>query len=212
MPQSVSYQINRNCRACFLHKGCASVCLRGKNAMGHRPLVIFTDTPDFYSNNATRPYAMHTGQILDNLLARMSVDPADVAYEYTLRCYAKDTLPSKKAERAPCILECNKYRFATIAKTRPKAIVVLGDVSLEAFTGKTKVGKYSERKVPAWEGVVRKFVPHVWVGYSLLNILYGNISDTVPVGRVLWNAATEAGLNPKPNPKVKPFTWPTIDR
>lgn len=172
--------------------------------------MVFTDYPDYFADNGRKPYMLDTGKFLDWLLARMSVDPADVALDYTLRCYAQKTLPGRKADRAPIILACNRYRFATIAKCKPKAIVVLGDTSLEAFTGKSKCGEFVEQQVVAWEGVVREFVPKVWVGYNPQYSLFGDPGSTVSLARVLWMAAKQAGLNPKVNTNVEPFKWPTV--
>lgn len=203
-------QINPKCRACQLHKYAhpRAVCLKGKNVDKPKRLVIFTDYPDYYADHAQKPYAMDCGRLLDWMLKRMSIDPKRVAYEYTLRCYPQKSLPTTKAKRANCILECNGYRFATIAKLRPKAVVCLGQTSLEAFTGKTKVGDYSERKVGVQQTSVSRFVPNVWIGYSLQYCLISP-SDSVQVFRTIWCAAEEAGLKPKINASVPPFAFPT---
>lgn len=206
-------QINPTCKACICHESAnkKSVCLKGRNAEGTRKLVVFTDYPDYFANGSGRGYTLDCRRILDWLFQRMSVDPGRVAYEYTLRCYAKDTLPSTKAERAVCIEECSEYRFNAINILRPRAIVVLGQTSLEAFTGKTQIGQWTERKIRAWEPVVREWVDSVWVGYSLQYILRpdGGASDTPSVFRILFQAAKDAGLNPQIDPSVPPFTWRT---
>lgn len=205
--KSNEYQINPSCTACVCHKSARSVCLKGRNTNGLRRLVVFTDHPDYFADNAGRPYAMDVRRLLDWMFYRMSVDPKDVAYEYTLRCYAKNTLPTQKADRAICIEECAQYRFATIAKLKPKAIAVLGTVSLEAFTGHTQIGNWVDRpKVRAWEPVVRDYVENVWVAYSL-NFCIMSPSSTPSVFRVLYQASREAGLNPVINPNIPPFVW-----
>lgn len=209
MPK-VNYQINPSCKDCPLYKGAhkKAICLKGKNSDTHKPLVIFTDHPDHYANHAQRPYAMDSGRLLDWMLKRMSIDPAKVAYEYTLRCYPKGSLPTTKAGRAACIMECNKYRFARIAKIKPKAIVTLGLASLEAFTGKTKLKTSTERNWRAWEPVVARHCPTVWTSYSLAYCLMSP-TDSTQVARTIWCAAEEAGLNPKVDASVPPFAFPT---
>lgn len=201
-------QINPSCKDCQLHIGASCVCLKGKGS-AKGSLMIFSDYPDYFADRARRPYSMDVGKLLNWLLLRMSVDPEDVVYEYTLRCYAQKTLPTTKAERYVCIQECNQYRFATIAKCRPKAIVTFGQVSLEAFTGKTRVKDNSGLNVPTNEGLVKKYVPHVWCGYS---VQYGLMSPAeVPdMFRTIWYAAKEAGFKLKINPNVPPFVWPNI--
>lgn len=205
-----THQINPSCTACQLHKGCKTVCMKDKNADGRRKLMIFTDYPDYVSDAARRPYFTDTGEILNWMLERMSVNSKEVAYGYTLRCQSTKTEPSKKADRAAVIVECNQYRFASIAKCKPKAIVALGNTSLEAFTGKSKAGDYQGRTVKAWEGVVRDYVEHVWVGYSLQYILFQGVTETPNTFRTIFKAAKEAGLNPKLNPEIKPFKWKTV--
>lgn len=213
MPKpNLEYQINPSCTRCVCHTtaNTNSVCLRGRNTKGRKRLVVFTDYPDYFANASGRGYTLDTKRMLDWLFQRMSVDPESVGYEYTLRCYSKDSLPSTKADRAVCIEECSEYRFATIAKLQPKSIAVLGTVSLEAFTGKTQIGQHVECKRRAWEPIVRDYVDEVWVGYSLQYILTSP-SDTPSVFRVLWQAAVDAGLKPKLNPEIPPFQWRNLN-
>lgn len=202
-------QINPTCKACSLHLGASCVCLKGRgNAKGS--LMIFSDYPDYFADRARRPYSLDVGKFLDWCMKRMSIDPDDVVYEYTLRCYAQKTLPTTKAGRYVCIQECNQYRFATIAKLRPKAIVVFGQVSLEAFTGRTRVKDNSDLvPIACNEGLVKKYVPHVWCGYS---VQYSLMSPAASPNafRTMWYAAKEAGFKPKINADVPPFVWPNI--
>lgn len=198
-------QIKPDCKRCSCHETARTVCMRGHNSRDHRPLVVFTDFPDYFADNSGKPYALDTRRILDWMFRRMSVSPGDVALEYTLRCYSPK-LSKAKAGRAPAIEACSRYRFATIARLRPKAIAVLGQISLEAFTGKSKVGDHEGTRIRAWEPVVRDHVDEVWVGYSIAYCLISP-SDTYRVFRVLYRAAEDAGLNPKLNPNIPPFIW-----
>lgn len=202
-------QINANCRRCPLHQNSKRVCLRDRNTEDRKRLVLFIDHPDYFADHLNKPFAFDTGKILDWMFARMSIDPADVGYSYTLRCYPKKELPGAKAERAVLIQECASYRFATIKRTRPKAIVAMGKVSLEAFTGKAQIGDFEGRRIPAWEPVVRDFVDGIWISHGTSYILTSP-SDTPRVFRVLYKAAEEAGLNPQLNPEIPPFQWRNI--
>lgn len=208
---STTHQINPSCDACLLHE-CAhkrAVCLKGKNTDARRALMVFTDHPDYFADHAQRPYAMDCGRLLDWMFLRMSIDPKRVAYDYTLRCYPKKSLPGSKADRANLILECNQYRFASIAKVRPRAIACLGQTTLEAFTGQAKVGPLAERDYVPWEGVVRKYVKRVWIGYNPWACLGPSASDAVSIFRTLWQAAEDANMKPVLNPSVPPFNFPT---
>lgn len=201
--------INPSCTACSLHQYAnkKSVCLAGRNVSSRKRLVIFTDHPDYFADNSHRPYTLDVRHILVWLLARMSVKSEDVAFEYTLRCYPQKSLPTTKAERATCIEECSTYRFAMVAKLKPKAIVALGQTSLEAFTGCTRIGDYEGRSVDCWEGIVRKHGPsNVWIGYSI-NYILVSPAETPNVFRTIFRAAEQAGLNPKLDPSVPPYKW-----
>lgn len=203
--------INAACTACQLHETASdrAVCLKGKGVDQRRKLLIYTDVPDFFADRAGRAYTGEVYRILSWMLRRMSVDLDQVAFDYTLRCYPARSLPTTKAYRAECIMACAQYRFATVAKVRPKAIVCLGNVSLEAFTGKTKIGEYEGRRIWAWEPVVRDYTDGVWVGYSIA-YLQQYPGDAPSVFRTIWRAAEEAGLKPTIDKEVKPYTWNTF--
>ncbi len=205
-----TYQINPKCTRCPLHQQAQpkSICLRGRiyDKTQKPRLIIYTDSPDYISDNSGRSYTLDTGRILDWFLDRMSVSKSDVAYDYTLRCYPNKKLPTTKADRAALIEECSSYRFATIAKIRPRAVVGLGQTTLEAFTGKTRIGDWQGRSVLCWEGVVRDFAERIWIGYSL-NYILAYPSDTPSVFRVIFRAAEAAGLKPKIDPSIPPFQW-----
>lgn len=201
--------INSECNWCPLHESAKSVCLKGRNTDKHRPLMIFTGHPDYFADNAGKGFSMDSGRILDNILMRMSINPDDVAYDYVLRCYPKKTMPSTKEGRSNCVRECNHYRFASIARVKPRAIVCLGGVAFEAFTGKSsnQLKQWLERECRAWEPVVGKYAKSVWVGYTLELILLKSAADTVSTAAAIWFAAEQAGLKPKVNPSVRPFEW-----
>lgn len=208
-PTRTATQVNSTCNRCKLHEQCnpKSVGLRGYNTGDQKKLAIFTDAPDYFADRAQRPYSLDVKRMLDWLLARMSVDPKDVAYEYTLRCYGgEDGIPTTKAGRAEVIEACSMYRFASVKRLKPRSIVVAGQASFEAFTGGGKVGDNEGRKHRAWEGVVRDYCEGVWCSYSI-NYILTSPSDTPRVFRTIYRAAEEAGLNPKLDPTVPPYQW-----
>ncbi len=205
-------QINKTCNACPLHKSAKSICLQGLRVESPRPLMIYAPHPDYFSDNAKRAFANDSGRFLDWVLARLSIPVDSVAYDYVLRCYPRGKLPTTKAGRAEYALECNHYRFANIAKVKPRAIVTVGGAAFELFTGKgsTLLKEHLERPVPAWENVVKRYSPNIFPAYSLEMILLKSPSDCVSLVRTVYNAAIEAGLKPRFNPVIKPFSWPIL--
>lgn len=205
----MSNSLNPNCTACVCHQFANHICMAGTRTEGEKKLMIFTDYPDFFADRTGKPYTQDTGALIDWLLARMSVNPEDVALDYTLRCYAKEAKLTTKAGRAEAIEECARYRFASITKCKPRSIVALGQASMEAFTGKTKIADHEGCEERAWESVVAEFSPSVWVSYSIAYLLISP-SDTPRVFRTIFASAKQAGLHPKINPKVPPFRWRNI--
>lgn len=203
---SETNQINPACKACSCYKTAKRVCLKGRNVDERRRLMIFTDYPDYFADQTGKPYALDTGEFIDWLLKRMSINPEDVALDYTLHCYAKDAKLTTKAGRAVAIEECSHYRFASIAKVRPRVIVALGQASMEAFTGKTKVADCEGQSFRAWEGVVADFSDQIWIGYSIAYALISP-SDSGRIYRTIYAAARKAGLKPKIDPSIPPFRW-----
>lgn len=203
----INNQINPACTECKLHepKG-TSVCLKGSGVDGKKKLMIFADQPDYFANNARKGFVLDVLDFWAYILSCMSISIEDVAFDYTVRCYNKAGVASTKAARGPIIIACSSYRFKSIDKVEPKAIVVSGSASLEAFTGKTKVSDYHENTVKAWEGRVRKHVPHVWVCHSAAFAMTA-ASESIPIFRTVWQAAEEAGLEPVINPSAINLVW-----
>lgn len=206
MPEKNTYSINPSCKNCNLHERSRTVCFDGCGTASHKPLLLYAEAPDYFADHTGKPFGLDVGSFLDWLISRMCLSRLSVAYDYIYRCYTKNP-PRKKVDRASIILECNEYRFANLKKIKPKAIVTLGQVPLEALTGKSQVKDFAERKVRAWEGVVRKYVEHVWCTYSPNYPIVGDPGASVEMYRTIFMAAKEAGLNPKPVTDVKPFIW-----
>lgn len=169
--------------------------------------MVFTDMPDYFADNSKRSYAMHSGKLLDWMFYRMSIDPDEVAYDYVLRCYGrKELLPTTKAGRGELIEACAAYRFGNISRCSPKALVGLGTATLEAFTGKSKVGEVEGLELRCWEGVVQQYSPTIWISYSP----WAHASEAPNIFRTIYCAAESAGLNPKLDPSVEPYVWPDL--
>lgn len=201
--------IRSDCCRCPLHEEANTVCLAGRGAI-NAALMLFVDYPDSISDKAGRPFKLATGELLDWMFQRMSIDPAKIRYEYTLRCYPKNKkLISTKDKRDICFRGCNQYRYKVLKKIKPKAVVVMGNISLEAFTGRVKISEVQGLKIECNEPAVKEVIKEVWCAASPYQLLQVP-SDTPNVYRVLFQAAKEAGLKPKINPEVKPYRWEII--
>jgi uracil-DNA glycosylase len=103
---------------------------------------------------------------------------------------------------------CSVYRVATLQQLRPKTIVAMGSVACEAFIGEQKVGNFEGTCWIPNEPFVREFVERVWITYSPAYALE-DPSNAVSIYRTLYQAAEEAGLNPKFNKEAKAFDYGT---
>ena len=87
-----------------------------------------------------------------------------------------------------------------------KAIVTMGKIALEAFTGNSELKGFEGMSWGAKEIEVRsKGVEQIWVTYNP-TYLSEKPAETPEVYRVLWRAAQAAGLTPKET-KVPPYDW-----
>ena len=84
----------------------------------------------------------------------------------------------------------------------------MGSVACEAFIGEQKVGNFEGTCWIPNEPFVREFVERVWITYSPAYALE-DPSNAVSIYRTLYQAAEEAGLNPKFNKEAKAFDYGT---
>jgi uracil-DNA glycosylase family 4 len=142
------------------------------------------------------------------LLRRMSIT-SGFYIDYVLKCYPKNCRQfGTKAHRANMIEACATYRLATLQQMKPRALVAMGTTACEAFTGSEKVSEWAGARWIPNEPFVREFLEGIWVTYSPGYALQG-ASESVPIYRTLFQAAEEAGLNPKFNPNVKHYDYGT---
>lgn len=196
-----------NCRDCKLNNFCANPCLPGIGNQEEARLGIFLDQPNWMDDKRNKPFVSEPAELLYHFIDRMGIDRKFVWLDYVLKCAAGKQVPSRKAERLQCIEACSKYRFATL-QTLPnlKAIVSMGRIALEAFTGNSELAKFEGMSWTPNESQVRDCgVGAIWVTYNP-SYLLEKPAETPEVYRVIWRAAESAGLQPKET-KVKPYKW-----
>lgn len=198
---------DHRCQDCSLFSKCHNPCLPGKGNAETAVLAIFVDQPSWMDDQRRESFVSDPAKLLWHFIDRMGINRDCVWLDYVLKCGAGKGVPTRKAERAVCIEACSKYRFATL-QTLPqlKAIVTMGKIALEAFTGNTELKNFEGCAWWPSEPAVRDTgVNKVWVTY---NPAYckEKPAETPEVYRVIWRAAESAGLKPKET-KVEPFDW-----
>jgi uracil-DNA glycosylase len=103
---------------------------------------------------------------------------------------------------------CSYYRVATLQQIRPRAIVAMGAIAVEAFTGSNELKNFEGARWTPSEPFVRELVEGVWACYSPAYPLQ-DPAASVGIYRTLFSAAEEAGLNPQFNPNVTHFDYGT---
>lgn len=199
---------NPACRLCKLSNWAASVCLQGLGNPDTARLVILVGEPTYQDDLQRRSFVSDGAAILKNLFLRMSVDiETDVYFDYCVKCYGGKHMPKQKAERLACYEACSTYRFATL-QNMPNvgAVVAMGKLAVEATIGVSELKHFEGESWTPSELDMRRHVPHVWVTYSPAYLLE-KPAEIPNVYRVLFTAAAEAGLNPKPNLTAPHYVW-----
>lgn len=196
-----------DCVDCDLHLKCKHRCLPSIGDQDCK-LAIFLDQPGFLEDRKGLSWVGDSAAFVMYCLRRMSVDPDLVYRDYIIKCYTAK-LPGKKPERMGLVRACSQYRFASLQEMpHLKAVVVLGALGCETMTHCKTVG---DKQGAEWEPIsplMRQHVPHVWVGFSP-GLLREKAGEAGSIYRVIFMAAKEAGLNPKPNLAIKPYEFPT---
>lgn len=179
----------------------------GRGDQWNARLVIFVDQPTWMDDMRNRPFVSQSGELLLHFIDRMGIDRKYVWFDYVIKCGVGSMMPKQKSERLKCLEACSKYRFGTL-QTMPnlKAVVTMGRVALEAFTGNSELKNFVGMSWQATEPAVRDCgIDRVWVTYNPLYLLE-KPAETPEVYRVIWRAAEAAGLQPRET-KIKPFNW-----
>jgi len=195
-----------NCTDCDLHKKCKHRCLPSHGDLKICKLAIYLDTPNMVEDRKGRSFEGQSADFVRFCLARMSV-PLELVYlDYIIKCYP-GKLPGVKSERMGYVAACSQYRFASLQDMpNLKALVALGSLGCETFTGDKTVGARAGAEWPPLGHTMKSLVPHVWIGYSP-GMLQEKPSEAGAIYRVIWAAAEEAGLAPQFNPNLKPFQF-----
>lgn len=153
-----------------------------------------------------RPFVSRAGEILLNLLGRMSLTTEQVYLDYTVKCWAGKKMPKQKCDRLVCIEACSYYRFATLQNMpNLRKIVGMGSLTLEAITGSTEMKHFEGESWTPREIELRQW-GEVWITYSPA-YLEEKPAEIPNVSRIIWTAAQEAGLEPRVNLEYPHLAW-----
>jgi uracil-DNA glycosylase family 4 len=195
-----------DCNDCELHKKCRHRCLSSFGDLKTCKLAIYLDHPNIVEDRRGRSFVGQSADFVRFCLERMSVPLDQVYLDYIVKCYPSK-LPGPKADRMACVAACSCYRFASLQDMpKLKALVALGSLGCETFTGSKSVGDRAGAEWKPLGHTMQSLVPHVWIGYSP-GMLIEKPSEAGAIYRVIWRAAEEAGFSPQFNSKIKPYQF-----
>jgi uracil-DNA glycosylase len=124
-----------SCQKCGLGR------LRLKAVPGDGPenaaIMFIGEAPGWHENQQGRPFVGPAGQLLDELLAAISLKRQDVYICNVIKCRPpenRDPLPDE-------IAACADYLDRQIAIIKPKVIVTLGRYSMAKFFGQESISR-----------------------------------------------------------------------
>lgn len=195
---------NNNCEDCCLASRAKTVCMPSQGDVSCK-LAIYLDSPAYIEDRRGKSFIGDNAEFVKWCLRRMNVDPAQVYFDYIVKC-CPGKLPGKKEDRMECVRACSQYRFASLEKlTKLKAMVALGGLGCETFTLDKTIGHKAGAEWVPPSKLMQQFIGHIWIGYSP-GLIKEKPSEAGAIFRVIWKAAEEAGFDLKIM-KIKPYEF-----
>lgn len=121
---------DQNCDRCPLHENAKSVCLLGS---GPSPcdVGIIGEAPGEREDDESKVFVGRAGQYLHDVLEAVGFKREEVFITNAVSCRPPGNRTPKKRE----IDACNHWLQYQLSKVRPKYILLLGNVALQAVTG-----------------------------------------------------------------------------
>lgn len=150
---------NKNCTKCPLHKTCNIVCLPASGPHSAE-IMLVGEAPGANEDEGGKPFIGASGRLLDRFLESAGFDRQDIYITNAVLCRP----PNNKKPTKSQVNKCNEYLQARIAYVKPKIIVALGAVAMEALTGLTGIRKLRGKPI---ETAGRYVMPTYHPAYAL---------------------------------------------
>lgn len=122
-----------SCSKCDLHKSrTQAVFSRGV----FNPRILFIgEAPGYEEDLMGKPFVGRSGKLLDKWIAYLNID------SYAITNVVKCRPPRNRAPSKAEVEACKPYLLQQLALYKPKLIVLLGKVAIEALLGKRKLSR-----------------------------------------------------------------------
>ena len=126
------------CRNCSLWEHAKSNCIEGRGSI--TPTVLFVgQNPGVDEDEAGRVFIGESGQLLQDLIDKYKI--SNYYITNAVKCHSPMNRTPNRTEIKACFL----YLFEEIQRLKPKIIVPLGNVALQAILGVTGIHSYRHR-------------------------------------------------------------------
>ena len=128
---------NPECRGCSLYEDAQSVCLCGVGPIPTR-LMIIGEAPGYTEDEVSKPFQGQSGKLLRSTLKEYGLSDGDIFISNAVKCRPPGNRTPDKGE----VKACEWYLWEEIKAVQPQVILSLGNVSLQALTGRSGITKY----------------------------------------------------------------------
>ena len=162
--------------------------------------MIVGEAPGKNEDEGGKPFIGRSGELLDKFLATANLHRDEVYITNAVLCRP----PNNKTPTKSQIKKCNEYLLARIKLVRPKIIITLGAVALQAVAGLTGIRKLRGKPIqyndmfilptyhPAFVLRDAKFEPIVHADFKVVRQLldYGGLPEEKNANIILVNSKT----------------------
>lgn len=139
---------NPNCTLCPLHENAEHVCLMGTGKKKAK-IMIVGEAPGEREDEQHAAFVGPAGQLLTELLAEVGITREECYITNAVKCRPMGNATPSRAQAKVCQLA---YGSKEVLRVRPDWIITLGNVALQALTGKSGITKHRGKRY-AYEGI-----------------------------------------------------------
>lgn len=146
--ESIRNLRNPNCQACGLCEDAETVCLWGSGPAS-TPIMVIGEAPGSQEDQAGKPFVGKTGQLINEAFEKVGIKRRDVYITNAVKCRPEGNRTPKVAE----IRACASYLRQEFADVKPRFVLLLGNVPLQATLGVKGIQKLRGKPIER-DGVI----------------------------------------------------------
>jgi uracil-DNA glycosylase family 4 len=140
---------NPNCTNCELCQSAQTVCSLGDGPVPCDAFII-GEAPGFREDDVQIPFSGKSGLFLRRMVKEIGLDPRLIYITNAVACRPPGNRTPTRQEAKIC---SSLYLRPQVDKVKPKVILLLGNVAIQAITGKKATVTKMEGSTFQWEGI-----------------------------------------------------------